>query len=81
MGKIHENLVINPEARGFPGSNGAIHRAGGNAVAKLIRELRVSRSFLGSPQESDGIPPLLSAGVIPHIHKSLIGKKGQQKTA
>lgn len=24
---------------------------------------------------------LLSAGVIPHIHKSLIGKKGQQKTA
>lgn len=23
----------------------------------------------------------LLAGVIPHIHKSLIGKKGQQKTA
>lgn len=28
-----------------------------------------------------GFLPPLSAGVIPHIHKSLIGKKGQQKTA
>ncbi|XP_010177997.1 PREDICTED: histone H2A.V-like, partial [Mesitornis unicolor] len=29
----------------------------------------------------NGNPLVLSAGVIPHIHKSLIGKKGQQKTA
>lgn len=27
------------------------------------------------------LTPTVSAGVIPHIHKSLIGKKGQQKTA
>ena len=31
---------------------------------------------------SERVPVLFSpVGVIPHIHKSLIGKKGQQKTA
>lgn len=32
------------------------------------------------PTHADRVPLWLFPGVIPHIHKSLIGKKGQQKT-
>uniref|UniRef100_A0A8C7Y1Y0 Histone H2A n=1 Tax=Oryzias sinensis TaxID=183150 RepID=A0A8C7Y1Y0_9TELE len=49
--------------------------AGGGEVLLLL----LLKSFIC--EACNGTWSALPAGVIPHIHKSLIGKKGQQKTA
>lgn len=48
--------------------------AGGGEVFLLLLKSFICETCNGT---WSGLP----AGVIPHIHKSLIGKKGQQKTA
>lgn len=50
--------------------------AGGGEITTLFLMF-----FCLGPFSVGGLINFFFSGVIPHIHKSLIGKKGQQKTA
>ncbi|CAH6786503.1 unknown_gene_10112 [Phodopus roborovskii] len=83
VGRIHRHLKSRTTSHGRVGATAAVYSAAileyltaevlelaGNA-SKDLKVKRITPSSLAK---------IAGGGVIPHIHKSLIGKKGQQKT-
>ncbi|XP_032755274.1 histone H2A.V-like isoform X2 [Rattus rattus] len=76
VGRIHRHLKTRTTSHGRMGAPSAVYSA-------AILEYLTAELAIRGDEELDSLTKATVAGggVIPHIHKSLIGKKGQQKTA
>ncbi|XP_051020891.1 histone H2A.V isoform X2 [Acomys russatus] len=76
VGRIHRHLKTRTTSHGRVGATAAVYSA-------AILEYLTAELAIRGDEELDSLikATIAGGGVIPHIHKSLIGKKGQQKTA
>ncbi|NP_001303924.1 histone H2A.Z isoform 2 [Mus musculus] len=75
VGRIHRHLKSRTTSHGRVGATAAVYSA-------AILEYLTAELAIRGDEELDSLikATIAGGGVIPHIHKSLIGKKGQQKT-
>uniref|UniRef100_A0A2K5QSF2 Histone H2A n=1 Tax=Cebus imitator TaxID=2715852 RepID=A0A2K5QSF2_CEBIM len=73
VGRIHRHLKSRTTSHGRAGATAAVYSA---AILEYL-----TLAIRGDEELNSLIKATMAGGgVIPHIHKSLIGKKGQQKT-
>ncbi|XP_038199301.1 histone H2A.Z-like isoform X1 [Arvicola amphibius] len=75
VGHIHRHLKSRTTSHGHVGATTAVYSA-------AILEYLTAELTIRGDEELDSLikATIAEGGVIPHIHKSLIGEKGQQKT-
>uniref|UniRef100_A0A2I3G1X9 Histone H2A n=1 Tax=Nomascus leucogenys TaxID=61853 RepID=A0A2I3G1X9_NOMLE len=85
LGRIHRHLKYRTTSHGRVGATAAVYSAA--ILEYLTAEVlelagNASKDLKVKHEELDSLikATIAGGGVIPHIHKSLIGKKGQQKT-
>ncbi|XP_023560247.1 histone H2A.V-like [Octodon degus] len=75
-GRIHRHLKTRTTSHGGAGTSAAVYSAA------ILEHLTAELTILGDEEVDSLIKVTIAGGgVTPHIHKSLIGKEGQQKTA